>query len=72
MKTKFKTNMPKQQREAAELELIIDEFGQAMRNANREHVSRERQCQHDAFVSFTYNMHSVWDKYKEFCRSHPE
>lgn len=60
---KLKSSTLKQQRENAELELIIEEFGRAMRNANRNYI----QSRND----FTINMTVAWYKYRRFCRSHP-
>lgn len=63
-RARFKVSTLKQQRENAELELIIDEFGRAMRNANPEYVARNTT---DAKPNFTLNMTFAWDKYLIFC-----
>lgn len=70
--TRPKFSTLERQRENAQLELIIERFGHAMRNANREYVSRPSKCQHDPFVRFTLNMHMTWQTYVEFCQNHPE
>lgn len=56
-------NTLKQQRENAELELIIEDFGCAMRSAHRPFVAERND--------FTANMGIVWARYVEFCRNHP-
>lgn len=68
-----KSSTLKRQRENAELELIIEEFGRAMRNAHRPYIARGPQeyCCH-AVPPFTPSMDSVWAKYTNFCRSHSE
>lgn len=70
--TPAKFSTLKQQREAGELELIIEEFGRAMRNANRQYIARPTVCHHDDNPRFTPNMTMVWAKYVEFCMSHPQ
>lgn len=61
----------KRQRENAELELIIEEFGRSMRNANRVYIATP-QCgcgQHGP--QFTPGMEMAWNRYVEFCMKHP-
>lgn len=67
-----KSSTFKQQRENAELELIIERFGHAMRNANRAYIARPAQCQHDDGVRFTPGMEVAWNIYVEFCMNHPQ
>lgn len=61
---RVKSNTLKQQRESAELELIIEEFGRAMRNAEKTYVTRDS---HDGRPNFTLSMQFAWDKYLMFC-----
>ena len=63
-------NTQKQQRFSAELELIIEEFGQAMRAANRGYICRPTGCSHDDAPRFTPRMESVWYDYVTFCQRH--
>lgn len=67
---KFKVNTLKQQRENAEMESIIEEFGRAMRNAYRPFVTRPPACQHEHGPRFTPGMEAVWARYVEFCADH--
>ncbi len=61
--TRVKYSTLKQQREAAELELIIEEFGRAMRNAHRPYVVERND--------FTEHMKRAWALYVEFCARYP-
>ena len=65
-----KINSLKKQRESAELESIIDEFGKAMRNANKRYIDA-RNCS-GSLIQFTLAMVSAWDKYIDFCKEHPD
>ena len=69
---KVKSSTLKQQRESAELELIIETFGRAMRDANRPYISSLPEYQHALAPLFTLNMSEAWRLYVVFCRSHPE
>lgn len=60
----------KQQRESAQLELIIEEFGRHMRNASRTYIAEPRVF--SGSPSFTPNMTATWGKYIQFCMEHPE
>lgn len=62
---KFKISTLKQQREAAELEAIIDEFGNAMRNANRAAIASHGPRW------LTLNMDQALCKFFLFCDRHP-
>lgn len=70
--TRPKFNTLKQQREAAELELIIEEFGRAMRNAYRPYMAKRPSCQHDDGPRFTLGMEMAWNRYIAFCMDHNE
>lgn len=70
--TKLKVNTLKQQREAAELESIIEEFGRAMRSANRDFISGIMPGAPIDGPIFTLNMKASWIKYEEFCLKHPD
>ena len=72
IRPKFKISTLKQQRENAELEHIIEEFGRAMRNANRAYIATPQQCLHDTQPRFTPGMHAIWSHYIVFCMEHPE
>lgn len=72
IRAKFKHNTLKDQRAAGELELIIEEFGRAMRNAASACILAEPRCAHANKYNLTMNMHEVWEKYKEFLRYHPQ
>lgn len=65
-------NSAKQQRINAELETIIEEFGRAMRDANRACIAEEPACSHDNKPRFTLNMEFVWSKYVNFCLDNPQ
>ena len=52
----------KQQALAAELELIIDDMGQAMRDANKEYIA-----QNISVVTLTPHMRIALDKFKWYC-----
>lgn len=71
MKTRAKCSTLKQQRESAELELIIEEFGRAMRDAHRPYMIEPRGCQHEG-PRFTLGMEMAWNCYLAFCVEHPE
>lgn len=68
---RVKLNTLKQQRTNAELETIIESFGNAMRNANREYMNRPLPCSHVAWQNFTPSMVHRWYDYLEFCRRNP-
>ena len=68
MKPKIRT----QESLNAELGLIIDEFGRAMRNANRDLIAREPDCSYHNGIYFTLAMETAWQKYKTFCWAHPD
>lgn len=61
---KVKHNSLKQQCVSAELEGIIEEFGSAMRNANRPYIGLRD-------LNLTPRMKVAWYKYVEFCNTHP-
>lgn len=65
-------NSRKQQRINAELETIIEDFGNAMRNANSQWVTREPVCRHDPQVRMTYHMETAWSRYVEFLKVYPQ
>lgn len=67
-----KSKALERQRLNGELNLIIEEFGRAMWNANRKFVSREPECHHDDAPRFTLNMQMIWYKYIAFCQRNPE
>lgn len=69
---KPKHNSLKQQRISGELETIIEEFGRAMRNANRTYVSRPATCVHDSLNRMTPVMYVFWLQYLDFCRRNPK
>ena len=54
-----------------ELDCIIEQFGYAMRNANKEYISILPECHHDRAPRFTPNMDAAWAKYVEWCRRNP-
>lgn len=66
---KCKTNTLKQQREAAELELIIEDFARNMRNANRMYIASQLI---GGPPRFTMNQACVWNRYVVFCGDHPQ
>lgn len=74
MKTiqKPKCSTLQQQRENAELELIIEKFGRAMRNAYRPYIAEggRSYCCHTV-PPFTPGMAMAFDRYVEFCMKHP-
>lgn len=70
--TQVKSSALKQRREATELELIIEKFARAMRNANKLYIARPPQCQHDGAPRFTCSMEAAWAEYVWFCMNHPE
>ena len=63
--TGTKRNSRKQQAQNAELELIIEEFARALRNANRSYIAKECSL-------LTPNMQQAWYKYVDFCVRHPQ
>jgi hypothetical protein len=70
--TQVKFNTLKQQREAAELELIIEEFGNAMRNADKTYVSKAGNIAISIGLRFTPNMNAAWTRYMTFCMEHSQ
>jgi hypothetical protein len=60
-----------QQRRDAELEAIIEDFGNAMRLANRQFIARPRECWHGKGISFTPHMEVAWMNYVDFCARNP-
>lgn len=54
---------PKAYMSHMELEKIIEDFGDAMRNANMEYVSRRADCPHDIGARFTPGMQQIWNRY---------
>lgn len=68
---KVKRNTLKDQRTSAELELIIEEFGRAMRNASRPYIATPPDCHHDDAPRFTMSMEFAWSKYVGFCMRNP-
>lgn len=72
MLPKCKCSTLKQQRENAELEAIIEEFGRAMRNAYRPYIAGggRQYCCHTV-RPFTPGMRMTFDRYVEFCMKHP-
>jgi hypothetical protein len=68
---KLKVNSLNQQRINAELEGIIEEFGQAMRNANKSYIAHYvASCSHEKQIPFTLHMEQIWDDYRGWCRQH--
>lgn len=63
--TKLKLSTLKEQRENAELGLIIDEMGRAMWNADRQYIASKRTD-----LSLTSNMRLALWKFQEFCMEH--
>jgi hypothetical protein len=59
----MKINSLKQQRLEAELGLIIDEMGLAMRNANREYIARSISV-----FDMTESMKAAVYKFQLFCK----
>jgi hypothetical protein len=72
-KTGTTVNSRKKQRENAELELIIEEFALAMRNANKRYIfmCASSLSAEDGF-KFTPNMEKAWWHYVDFCMRHCE
>ena len=60
-----------EQQKNGELGLIIDEFGRAMWNADREYIAQQPSCAHDPAMHFTASMQVAWAKYVEFCMENP-
>jgi len=68
----MKKNSVKQQRISAELEAIIEEFGRAMRNANKGYIAAyQKSCAHNDEYRFTMTMALAWWNYVEWCRRNP-
>ncbi len=67
LKPKFKVSTLKQQRENAQLELIIDKFSRAMRNADRGYIAGSLASDK---ARFTPNMYAAWNEYVDFCVEH--
>lgn len=65
--TKFLTD--DEHRSDVALEQIIEDFGTAMRDANKSYVSRPVECSHDTGINFTIRMGHVWQQYIEWCRN---
>lgn len=63
--TQVKFSTLKQQRESAELELIIEEFGRAMRSADRLAIADHGPRW------LTLNMDQALVKFFVFCQAHP-
>jgi hypothetical protein len=62
----------KEQRISRELEEIIEEFGHAMRNANKEYIAQPPSCPHDEYLRITPRMKTIWELYTDFCRRNPD
>lgn len=61
----------KQQAIAAELESIIEEFGCAMRDADKPYIATyQPACGHEAQLPFTLHMKIVFARYRQWCREH--
>lgn len=58
-----------EQSKNGELGLIIDEFGRAMWNANREYIAEH---EHFGWPKLTPNMTVAWMKFVQFCTENPE
>ncbi len=54
-----------------ELGLIIEEFGRAMWNANKEYIARQPACSHESGLYFTPSMWAAWNEYVDFCARNP-
>ena len=67
----MKLKSRKEQRIHAELGLIIDAFGQAMWNANKEYIGKQPACSHENGIRFTPSMWRAWNKYVDFCARYP-
>jgi len=65
-----KRNSQKQQKANVELEGIIEEFGRAMRDANKEYVAIPPTCSHVG-VRFTPGMAFAWERYVAWCAANP-
>lgn len=66
MKTGIRVKSKKAQARDAELGLIIEEFGRAMWNANKEYIAAVSDYMNGR-LSFTGAMNAAWYKYVEFC-----
>lgn len=66
MKAKFRERT--EQQKNGELGLIIDEFGRAMWNADREYIATHGYTP----GKLTFNMWQAWRRYVEFCRGNPK
>ncbi len=51
----------------AELELIIEDMGCAMRNADPGFIAAQPACSHESALRFTPNMWRAWNEYIELC-----
>lgn len=71
-KTGTKRNSLKQQRLNAGLERIIENFGNAMRDADSSYITRLPCCRHDIGARFTLRMETEWNNYVHFLRSNPQ
>jgi hypothetical protein len=68
-KVKIKVNSQKQQAKNAELETIIEDFGAAMRNADKFYMADSvRECGHNSLYRFTFNMEIAWKNYINWCK----
>ena len=68
----IKRNSQKQQRISAELELIVEEFGRAMRSANKNWIGEVEMQSNDDVPRFTMMMQMAWYHYVDFCQRNPE
>jgi hypothetical protein len=59
-------NSKKKQRTNAELEIIIDRFAKAMRDAHKPYIAMHTLLNHN--YRFTPNMAIAWWEYVEWCR----
>jgi hypothetical protein len=55
----------KQQKLDGELGLIIDEFGRAMWNANKEYIAQSYSV-----VPLTLSMHAALSKFQDYCQKY--
>jgi hypothetical protein len=67
----MKRNNLKQQRANAELEAIIEAFGAAMRDANKQYIATTPSGTLGEVPRFTLHMSFVWAKYVDFCARNP-
>ena len=68
----IKRNSQKQQRISAELELIIESFGRAMRGASRSWIGEAEMQASDDVPRFTMAMQMAWYQYVDFCQRNPQ